>query len=539
MGSSLYLSKLSDQGRDDLIRDLHQIQGGNCFICGNEIDLALHKDDLDIDHVKPTAMNGKDEPSNFAVTHSSCNRSKQDANLEISRILFRFDKLSVEIQKENRNPNLDDILKMQGGSQYTTSFSIVGDFIKFSLAKVGRNEVIKLPLYTDPLSGFSYFFSTFPIEYVYHDMRINPRSIGKNISQLVTEFYEKRPQLHIALGWIELKGDGNPSPVQVFDGQHKAAAQIMLGVKEIPVRVFVNPNTDVLLTANTNAGTTLRQVAFDKSVQRHLGSTLYVERVKRFKEDLNKPDDDYNFSERDLVKYFKGQAREMKKYILDAVRDWVTHNVDNKMKEYVEFSGKGKDRPLSYSTLEKTFYSLFLFQEVLDTSISLDLEIGNNPRELERTQLLALMNLIAEELFIGKFEPDVSADRIEKRMQDGENLPLDHIMCCRLSREEIMFNWLKHVKAIIQTHFLTNGKAYNQEKLFHFRFDKQLWQNIRNYIRNLADLPVWVNKDLSPTVFGGKRNHDYWETIFETGKSLDGAKVLAEPVSLLKMIQRA
>ncbi len=312
----------------------------------------------------------------------------------------------------------------------------------------------------------------------------------------------------------------------------------MLGVREIPVRVFVNPNKDVLLTANTNAGTTLKQVAFDKSVQRHLGSTLYVERVNRYKQDMGLSEDNYDFSEKDLVKHFRGESREMKRYILDALRDSVTHNPDNKLKEFIEFAGKGKDRPLSYSTLEKTFYSIFIFQDVLETPIGLNLEAGSNPRQLERAQLLQLMNVIAEELFIDKFNPDIGADRIEKKIKEGEDLPLPHVRCCRLSREEIIFNWLQYIRGVINTHFLTHGKNPNMEKLFQYPFDAQLWQNIRNYIRNLADLPVWVNKDLSLTVFGGKPNHGYWESIFQTGKAPNGVQVLAEPLNLMNMIRR-
>ena len=43
--------------------------------------------------------------------------------------------------------------------------------------------------------------------------------------------------------------------VMVFDGQHKAAAQVLLGVKKLPLRIFLNPDLDILLTTNTNAGT--------------------------------------------------------------------------------------------------------------------------------------------------------------------------------------------------------------------------------------------------------------------------------------------
>ena len=39
-------------------------------------------------------------------------------------------------------------------------------------------------------------------------------------------------------------------------------------LRELPVRVFVEPDTNVLLQANTNAGGKLRQVAFDAAVMR-------------------------------------------------------------------------------------------------------------------------------------------------------------------------------------------------------------------------------------------------------------------------------
>jgi hypothetical protein len=97
--------------------------------------------------------------------------------------------------------------------------------------------------------------------------------------------------------------------VHVFDGQHKTAAQILLGVRRIPVRIFVNPNEQLLLTANTNAGTTLRQVAFDRSVQRRLGSSILRDRIARYCEDRGLSTDYEEFSEKALVEHFKGEQK--------------------------------------------------------------------------------------------------------------------------------------------------------------------------------------------------------------------------------------
>jgi hypothetical protein len=279
--ASLYLNKLTPDERHDLLLTLLQSQHGKCFICELPLDLKLHADSIDVDHVEPLKVGGTDGPDNFAATHASCNRSKQASDLRVARVLARFERIKATCEEDGRGVNLADVLGAYGGAKHELAFEVAGDQVRCTFEAGGDPGIRSFPLQTDALSHLRYFFADLPIEFLHHDDRINPRNIGGSLAGLVEEFHRGRPQLHVALAWVNR--DGGKAAVKVFDGQHKATAQTLLGVRVLPVRIFVNPDPDLLLTTNTNAGTALRQVAFDKSVQRRLGKSLFTDRLERYR----------------------------------------------------------------------------------------------------------------------------------------------------------------------------------------------------------------------------------------------------------------
>jgi hypothetical protein len=529
---SLYLNALSADAYADLKRTLFSTQGGNCFICERPVDLEIQE--TDVDHVEPISIGGRDDPANFALTHASCNRSKQASDLRVARVLARFSQIREACVAKGEGPNLSDVLKAYGGATRPLPFKVESETIQYSLDGSGDAAIQTASLYTDELSKQKYFFAKLPIAYLHHDDRINPRNIGGSLAKLVEEFHKGRPQLHVSLAWVS--SDGDASEVKVFDGQHKATAQVLLGAKAIPVRVFLDPDPDLLLTANTNAGTTLRQVAFDKSVQRRLGSALFLERLERYRREHALTETDMSFSERDLMQYFKGESREVKRYILDSVRDSITHAAENRLKDYIDFGGKSTEKPLSYSTIEKTFYSFFVYSDLLDTPLDYRDDEDANPRALEIQQIVHLMNLIADKVYVGQFDDSLGTYRIENKIQKGELLPEPHVRAFRLGKEEIVYVWLAQVARIAQMYFTLNGMAFDDKKLFQYPFSDALWSNIEAYLVNLKGMPVWVNRDLSSTIFGGKQNYAFWQHIFETGRSPQNVQVLPGPVNLLAMI---
>jgi hypothetical protein len=182
MSGSMYLNALTSDQRQDLEKQLHASQKGNCFICGNKIDMVLHANAIDVDHVEPLKLGGKDDASNFALAHSSCNRSKQASDLRVARVLAQFGQIRDAVAPQNRGPNLSDILAKFGGAQHELSLRVDGNSVSFSLPQIGKNELQTIPLYNDELSGLRYFFAKLPITYLFHDDKINPRAPSVEVS---------------------------------------------------------------------------------------------------------------------------------------------------------------------------------------------------------------------------------------------------------------------------------------------------------------------------------------------------------------------
>ena len=273
------VSNLSSEERIALENRLHERQASNCYICGDPIDLTIHRGHLHIDHIVPLSKQGHDVENNFALTHGPCNLNKGDSDLRVARSLATLEKMRRQAHSTGqRGANLSHVLDRYGGGKFPLSVNRMSEHVEIGFPEVGDVRVQSLPLYEDNLSGSEYFFAHVPIEYLHHDDVINPREIGTSVRGLLDEFLRGRPQLHVGLTHWTANGDGIGT-LKMFDGQHKAAAQIMLGTKTLPVRVFIEPDIEVLTTTNANAGSTLRQVAFDRATMRHLGHTQYQDRI--------------------------------------------------------------------------------------------------------------------------------------------------------------------------------------------------------------------------------------------------------------------
>ncbi len=144
---SKYLSQLSKEEYANLTQELHRIQNGRCFICGQEIDLDVQT--TNIDHIIPLASRGRDDKSNFALTHEVCNKAKQDANLRVARALAHLKVIQDNVSaSEKRAASLKDLLSSEGGSLYDFSCNVKEDELVYSFNELGDVTVYKSRIFT-------------------------------------------------------------------------------------------------------------------------------------------------------------------------------------------------------------------------------------------------------------------------------------------------------------------------------------------------------------------------------------------------------
>jgi hypothetical protein len=205
--------------------------------------------------------------------------------------------------------------------------------------------------------------------------------------------------------------------------------------------------------------------------------------------------------------------------------------------EFVEWSGKAADRPLAYTNIERTFFAEFLYKKALGTPIGEGLDQGANPRQLEKEQVVRLMNTFAKVFFISQWDPDVGGRQIETKVQRGEAIPEAHLRAWRVAREEILGNIMQWVRLVLENYYAWTGKYLDKERLLQYKISEELWERIESFLRSLAALPCWVDRGLSTTVFGAKQNREFWRTAFTTGKTPSGVRVFTKPLDVNEMIK--
>ncbi len=100
------------------------------------------------------------------------------------------------------------------------------------------------------------------------------------------------------------------------------------------------------------------------------------------------------------------------------------------------------------------------------------MEENENPRELEKEQIQKLMNVVADKVYAGKYDPAIGTTRIENQIQKGGEVSEVHLCAFRLSREEILYAWLRLIgltgsfprQSLAASKALSIGKPFSSQE---------------------------------------------------------------------------
>ena len=228
----------------------------NCYICGETLN-DYEPTEIQYDHIYAFADGYSQDLSNFAPVHASREPNKRNCHKQKGRKSPFEYKEELRIRGEMQNVSgLRDICPAAASSEVT---------IDEARASIRFNGHV-LPLYNQRLDNKDhlYFFDEIETRYIENDDKIQPRPLEEKIYAMIIHL-RSHVQLLPSLGRLDL----GERKVKIFDGQHKAVAQIKGNRRDrIPCIVFVNEDVEQLRKTVFAAHTDFLQQRYKKIAHR-------------------------------------------------------------------------------------------------------------------------------------------------------------------------------------------------------------------------------------------------------------------------------
>lgn len=530
------LDRLTSEERKELIERLYKRQDGLSYISKKSINLKT--DPVDIDHIIALDRNGPDTESNWGLVLSNENRSKGTRDLQLMRYIDQFRKHRDQYLQSKRNFTFGDALSEFYPKRKPLKAEISENVVKISFEDNGVSKELEFPLLTDEVDKtVKSFIGMLSFSTLYHDTTINPRPIV-DLEPMVEEFYNKNPQLLPSLAILEVD-ENNSGKIQVFDGQHKAAAQLYVRSPKLFVRVFVNADKVKIKRTNFRAHTLLAQIHFPQLISDKVGHHLFSIEFGPYLEtvDWDKEDESTFLKREEMSTEYKGYLKNWLKY-----RALMGNEDDrHKILDYVEtVSARSKKYPISYDTLSKTFLKLLYLSPSKD-----NLFMSQKYRKLELENLKRLMEIYVDEVLDGKFDLDKGIYKLEKNLrEDPDSIHDNHLVAYRMCRSAAMIIWIEELKKAIARLLKSGNKYYRTEwsenRILWTEIGEQEWEQIRNMIKVIKMHQVWKQKENEEALSSlGSTKQGEWKGILLDGRLPGREERLFEPLTDTKIYDTA
>jgi hypothetical protein len=534
-----FLNSLTPSDRDVLVRRLWDHQRGLCYISGEPIDLHVHE--VDLDHIIARSRGGLDDESNIGLALAHHNRSKGVRDLELQRRIHRFYRdLEARQNAAGRTElfTVGDVLQKTRGAGRDVSLQRAQDGTTIRVSWTsggGEPRSLSLSLVVDgnadPLVRQS-CFGRFPPEVLHHS-NLNPRSIH-DLEPMIEEFYYQHPQMQPSLAYFEPASAGaRTGRIMLFDGQHKAAAQLYNDNDALLCRLFVPTEgtepkqfgqfVEELRRTNFRAHTKLAQLHFAQFTEDKVGHTLYSDdREGVLREAQARGIGSEDMSERKLYSALKEknpeEAGEFRDHHSSYLRYEALTSTDLELMKFVEtVSARSRRYPISYDTL-KGFLDTFLYRDLARDPIT----ETDAWRLTERGNVGRLLDILAEEALTGRFKLELGVYKLDEKLeQNPQAVPVDHLRAYRLFRKSAMKVWAQTLRDAATQYLVIRNKYrvdWHKDRPLWAEIARDEWEAIRRGVRAIVGHKVWAEtqKDLVG-VLASTRQKD-WASILLEGK---------------------
>ncbi len=432
--------------------------GRRCFVDGepvaNEVPIEFH-------HIKPYSEDGPTNLDNIAPVCKTHHLTIGTMSLQEYRDKLELDKFFEGIEPKY----LDDLIRFKRGN---AGLKLTHEIRDNLVVLYFQNAAHEYPLHACPASGWKYFYATLPVEYIENDEDLQPRPLREASLWALYRHFQINTQLAPSICRIDEAGR-----LLLFDGQHKAAAQIWSGRPTIECKVYLHSDPRVLKETNLQAHGPFRQMSFYSH-----------ELMKKYADVFGEDWAEYMATEGEkseagffkfLVHRKKKTKAQARNEISLALYNEILDDSSNKLARYLSEKNKGRQQPLTFARLKKTFFQLLIPPPVAD-----EFESEADFRKDERVNLIRLMNIVADEGLEGKWAPERD-DAMHKRTE-------------RIFSAGAIRAWVVLLRDTINTHL----RHYTEEergRFFYRKIPDTEFEYFVRFVRRIFSHKLWDDPD--------------------------------------------
>jgi len=439
--------------------------GKRCFIDGHPIE---SEEDIEFDHIIPVAAGGSTTLNNLAPVCKKHNRQKKTMALSEYRDYLAL----ASFFQDGKLKYLDDVIVAKGHH--------LVELLPYEINTNGKSVTLyfdttksDVSVYECPITYWQYFYALIPVQYIKNDKDLQPRALRQQAMWGLYRHFQRNTQLSPSICRFD-----NEGRLLLFDGQHKAAAQIWAGRKAVECKVYIRPIAKQLKETNLEAHQSYRQMSF-----------YSYELMKKYADICGEDWEQYatlegRKSEKGYVDFLINEKKmtyaKAKGEVVRAIHWRILNDSTNRLGDFISEKSRARRQPLTYSRIEKTFFRHML-SPIPNT---VEFQSDEDLRDIEEKNLVRLMSIIADEGLVDRWNPERN-DSVHQRTE-------------RIFSAGAIRAWVRILRDVLNAYLQLYLKGPEEaQRVLYRELSNEQFDWIRKFVRQIFSHPVWDAPDTS------------------------------------------